>query len=134
MAAQSNLVLADGQAAPVNKTFTANGFTPDAVASWKDKSAGIAIGFPSITIGFRESAAKTEIEKRITLPTLEVISGSDAGYTPSPKVAYNVFTKEQFVLPARCTVQNRKDILAFSKNLNGHATMQSYVHDLERVW
>lgn len=133
MAAQSNLVLADGQATPVNKTFSANG-TTGTLAKYADKSTGIAIGFPTITLSVRESAAKTEVEKRIILPTLEVISGSDGGYTPSPKVAYNVFSKEQFVLPARCTQQNRKDILAFSKNMNAASVMQQAVHDLESVW
>lgn len=133
MAIQASLVLADGQATPVNKTFSANGVKGD-LAAWKDKSSGIAIGFPTITMSLRESAAKTEVEKRISLPTLETISGSDGGYTPSPKVAYVVFCKEQFVLPARCTTQNRKDILAFSKNMNSDAVMQNAVWNLEPVF
>lgn len=138
MAAQGNLVLADGQATPVNKTFSANGvsFPKDggSVATWKDKSSGIAIGFPTITLGVRESSTKTDVDKRIMLPTLEVISGSDGGYTPSPKVAYTVMTREQFVLPNRSTLQNRKDILAFSKNLNADAVMTNAVANLEPVW
>ncbi len=138
MAAQGNLVLADGQATPVNKTFTANGVSNavsgGTLAQYADKSSGIAIGFPTVSLLVRTSAKKTDVDKRITLPVLETISGSDGGYTPSPKVAYEVFSREQFVLPARCVLQNRKDILAFSKNLNGHAVMSSAVADLEPVW
>jgi hypothetical protein len=75
-----------------------------------------------------------EVRKKIVVPTLEVISGSDGGYTPSPKVAYEVMSDETFKLPARSTQQNRKDVLAFSKNMNAHAVMTSAVHDLEPVW
>lgn len=138
MAAQGTLALADGQAAPVTKNFTANGTRPDQtggqLASYMDKTSGIAIGFPSITLMVRMSAAKTDVDKRIMLPTLEVISGSDGGYTPAPKVAYTVMSREQFVLPARSVLQNRKDILAFSKNLNSDPVMQNAVWNLEPVW
>jgi hypothetical protein len=138
MAAQGTLALADGQAAPVTKNFTANGTKPETsggtIANWMDKSSGIAIGMPVITLMLRMSAAKTDVTKRIVLPTLETISGSDGGYTPSPKVAYSVFSNEQFVLPARSVLQNRKDVLAFSKNMNADAVMQNAVWNLEPVW
>jgi hypothetical protein len=138
MAAQGTLALADGQASPVTKNFTANGSRQDQsggqLATWMDKATGIAIGFPTITLMVRMSAAKTDVDKRIMLPTLEAISGSDGGYTPSPKVAYTVMSREQFVLPARSVLQNRKDILAFSKNMNADAVMQNAVWNLEPVW
>jgi len=138
MAAQANIVINDGQTTPVAKTFSASGIKAMSdggqLATYKDKALGIAIGFPVLTVMVRESAAKTDVEKRIMLPTLEVISGADGGYTPSPKVAYTVMSKEQFVLPARCTLQNRKDILAFSKNLNADAVMTAAVQNLEPVW
>jgi len=138
MAAQGNLVLADGQTVPVNKTFSPNGVLPDgkggSLATWMDKSSGMAIGFPTLTLSVRMSATKTDVRKRISLPTLETISGSDGGYTPSPKVAYTVFSDEHFVLPARCVLQNRKDIRAFSKNWNTDASMQNAVENLEPIW
>jgi hypothetical protein len=138
MAAQGTLALADGQVSPVTKNFTANGVRPDAsggmLAAWMDKASGIAIGFPTITLMVRMSNAKTDVDKRIMLPTLEAISGSDGGYTPSPKVAYSVMSREQFVLPARSVLQNRKDLLAFSKNMNADAVMQNAVWNLEPVW
>lgn len=138
MAAQGTLSLADGQATPVTKNFTANGSVSQAsggqLATWMDKTTGISIGFPTVTLSVRMSSAKTDVDKRIMIPTLETISGSDGGYTPSPKVAYTVMSREQFVLPARSVLQNRKDILAFSKNMNADAVMQNAVWNLEPVW
>lgn len=138
MAAQADLVLADGQTTPVNKTFTNRGSAVQSdggqMATWKDISGGMQIGMPTITLMVRESASKTDVDKRIILPTLETISGSDGGYTPSPKVAYNHMSREQFVLPARGVLAERKNLLAFSKNLNSHAVMQNAVHNLESTW
>lgn len=139
MAAQSNLVLADGQAAPVNQTFYANGVTSkgdgNSVAVYRSRDAsGILIAGKTITIGVRESASKFEVDRRITMPSLEVISGADGGYTPKPKVAYNLFSREQLVLPARSSLAERKDLLAYAKNVNADAVMQNAVWNLEPVW
>jgi hypothetical protein len=138
MAAQGNLVLANGEATPVNKTFSPRGVRQDAavgmLASYADITGGIAIGFPTVTLSVRSSASKTDVDKRVMTPVLEVVSGSDGGYTPSPKVAYTLMSREQFVLPARSTTAERKNILAFSKNMNADAVMQNAVWNLEAVW
>lgn len=138
MAIQANLLLADGQAIPVNKTFGPNGSvsSPNGaiLATWLDKSTGIAIGFPRVTLAVRIGSQMTEVRKKIVLPTLETISGSDGGYTPSPKVAYEVMTDETFKLPARSVLQNRKDILAFSVSLNQNPVMTNAVHNYEPTW
>jgi hypothetical protein len=138
MAAQGNLVLANGEATPVNKTFSPRGVRQDAavgmLASYADITGGIAIGFPTVTLSVRSSASKTDVDKRVMTPVLEVVSGSDGGYTPSPKVAYTLMSREQFVLPARSTTAERKNILAFSKNMTADAVMQNAVWNLEAVW
>lgn len=138
MAVQADLVLADGQATPVNKTFSNRGSivpsTGGQLATWKDITSGMQIGFATITLMVKESVNKVDVDKRIVLPTLETISGSDGGYTPSPKVAYSHMSREQFVLPARGTTAERKNLLAFSKNMNAHAVMTNAVHNLEATW
>lgn len=133
MAAIANLVLADGQATPVNKTFTAKRADTQ-LAVWKDQTSGIAIGFPTVTLSVRETANATRVEKRISKPVLEVISGSDGGYTPSPKVAYTVMSKEEIVLPNRCVLQDRKDIRAFSRNMLADTVMVNAIENLEAPW
>lgn len=139
MSAQANITLADGQVSPVNVVFYANGVqsTKDgsAVATYKSREAsGIGIAAKTLTLVVRETPTKIDVDRRITTPVLEVISGSDGGYTPKPKVAYNLFSREQFALPARSSLAERKDLLAFSKNLNADAVMQSAVWNFEPVW
>jgi len=133
MAQIANIVLADGQATPVNKTFTAKR-ADQQLSVWKDQTAGIAIGFPQISMSVRENASSTRVETRITKPVLETISGSDAGYTPSPKVAYTVLAKQEFVLPNRCQLQDRKDIRAFARNLLADTVAVNAIENLEAPW
>jgi hypothetical protein len=131
MSAQANLVLNDGQATPVAKTFSARGADLK-LAKYTDVSGGIGIGMAQVTLSYVQSNASNgsyKVEARITLPVMETISGSDGGYTPIPKVAFNVFGKVEFVVPNRASLQNRKDILAFAKNLLSHTLMTETVVD-----
>lgn len=138
MAVQANLVLNDGQTTPVAKTFGPDGSMPQStgavMATWRNKASGMSIGFPTITLSVRLGAQMNEVRKKIVLPTLETISGSDGGYIPSPKVAYSVMSDETFKLPARSVLGERKDVLAFSANMNANAVMTNAVHNLEPVW
>lgn len=122
MSAQTALVLADGQTTPVNKTFSSRGIKGD-TALYLDVSSGVGLGLPKLLISYNQSPGTngaTRVKARISLPVMEVISGADGGYTPVPKVAFEVFGKIEFTLPNRASAQNRKDILAFAKNLLGH--------------
>lgn len=136
MANIANLVLADGQGTPVNKTFSPISADPG-LATWKDRTAGIALGMPTVTLGTRlsngtEGSFKTTA--RVILPVMEVISGSDGGYTPAPKVAYQMLANLEIVCPNRSVLQNRKDIKAFIKNLLLDAVMTNAVENFEPVF
>lgn len=126
MAAQADLILNDGTATPVARTFSKRGATVS-MATYKDVSGGIPIGYPMITIAFsrtgpaRDSAWKTDA--RIMIPQMEVISGSDGGYTPRPKVAYSHFGRIELVSPDRSSQQERKHIRAFLMNLAAHSVI-----------
>lgn len=131
MSAQSNIVINDGQTTPVAKTFSARGADLH-LATWKDTSSGISIGMPTITISNKEqdgSNGAYRVEARITVPVLETISGDAGGYTPSPKVAYKMFGKVELVSPNRATLQNRKDLVAFVKNLMAHTIVTETLVD-----
>jgi len=131
MSLQANLVLADGQSTPVNHTFSPRG-ADLALATWRDISQGIAIGMPTVTISNRDDTAKGgsyRVEARVTVPVLETISGDAGGYTPSPKVAYKMFGKCELVSPARATLANRKDLVAFVKNLMANAVISETFQD-----
>lgn len=131
MSLQANLVLNDGQATPVARTFSARGADLK-LANYIDVSGGIGIGMGKITLSYVQANAANgsyKVEARITLPVMETISGSDGGYTPIPKVAFNLFAKCEFVVPNRASLQNRKDILAYAKNLLAHTLMTETVVD-----
>lgn len=134
MAAQANFAINDGKATPVSHTFVARGAT-DKVATWKETAGGIPIGFPIVTLSVKETAGnegKSTVDYRFSLPVMEVISGADGGYTPSPKVAYTLWGTGTFILPNRSTIAERKDLLALVKNLLAQSIVTSAVQDTER--
>lgn len=133
MANQANLVLNDGLATPVARTFTAAGVKGD-IATYRDRTNGTPIGQPWVTLSVVEGKGATKVTSVINLPTLEVISGSDGGYTPAPKVAYAHYSKCEDVLPNRGTRQERLNLRAFRANLGDHAVYTSALADLEAVW
>jgi hypothetical protein len=131
MSAQANITINDGQATPVAHTFSARGADMK-MALWTDVSGGIGIGMGKISLSYAQGAKSADAfktEMRITIPTLETISGSDGGYTPSPKVAYNSFAKVEIVCPNRSTLQERKNILAYVKNALANAVISDTVQD-----
>nr|QDH90666.1 MAG: hypothetical protein H4Bulk46484e3101_000003 [Leviviridae sp.] len=134
MAAIAPLVLADGQASPANKTFTPMDCTSQ-LATWTDRSSGIALGMPSVTLSVvSKSGQPSKITGKVSLPVMEVISGADGGYTPSPKVAYTCIGKVELTFPDRSTLQNRKDTRAFVKNLLLDTVIQKAVEEFERPY
>lgn len=133
MAAIANLVLADGQATPVNKTFVPMDAN-SGLATWTERSSGISIGMPVVTLSVSMGAEVNKVKAKVVAPVLEVISGSDGGYTPSPKVAYTVSGVIEFNFPNRSTLQNRKDVRAFVRNLLADAVIQKAVDEFERPY
>lgn len=133
MAAQANLTLNDGQASPVPQTFSARGVKVN-TALYRNVSSGIAIGQPQLTLSVEETKVATKVTTIILLPTLEVISGADGGYTPVPKVAYSHYSKCEDVMPNRGTLAERKNLRAFRANLGDHAVYMAAVQDNEAVW
>jgi hypothetical protein len=147
MPALANLSINDGLATPVAHTFSPIGIDANQVASFQDKVSGIPLGFGKIATSLRApssgglqpgvNSAKSVYRARlkIDIPVLEVTSPSTgSGIQPAPTVAYTAIANIEFVIPARSSLQDRKDILAFAKNLlaDNHAT--NLVVNLESVW
>lgn len=116
MTAKANLALFDGQATPVSRTFTPMRSESD-MESWSDKSSGIHIGQPVVSLSIRrpqKNAPSNRVRVMITMPTLEVSSPSTGtGYQPAPKVAYQHLATVDLVCPDRGNLAERKDILSF---------------------
>lgn len=118
MAAIIALTLADGQATPVNHTFDVqNGQQADEPARWLEKVAGSYAGFLRLSALLRRSTANrsTKAMIKVELPTLAVVGTAANGVQPLPTVAYTTTAEVHFTLPDACTLQNRKDILAYVK-------------------
>lgn len=119
MTAIANLVLNDGQATPVAKTFTPTVAALDK-AIWQDRSSGIFTGMPTVILSSRKPLKGSPLFKvnvTVKLPVMEVVSNSTvSGISPAPTIAYTLMANTELILPERSTLQNRQDIRAFIAN------------------
>lgn len=146
MPAQAALTINDGQSTPAAHTFNPIGIQPVAnLASYVDRSSGQAIGFGRVSLSLREpviakngtqSAASRlyKVTAVINIPQLETLGTADSGLTPPPTLAYTTAARMEFMIPERASLQNRKDILAYAKNLLAQSVVTSLVQDLEPVF
>lgn len=138
MAAIAVLTINDGAATPVAHTFSPNPDINSSLPVWVDRSGGIAMGYPKISLSVRNptKASRTyKVTLKIATPIMETVSASTAsGIPPAPVVSYTPLCNVEFVLPERSTLQQRKDLLAYVKNTLANAVMTSAVQDFEPVW
>lgn len=137
MAAIATLVLADGATTPVNHNFDPVNISGD-IAKWSDRAGGIALGYPTITQSLRNPSATSRnyrLQIKVVTPVLEVTSPSTStGIQPAPTKAYDLLANIEFVLPERSTQQQRKDVLAFVKNMLANAVVTNAVNNFESVY
>lgn len=121
MAAFANMVIADALATPVNHTFIPVS-AREGLFEWQDQtSAANPLGVP---VGFNRVLATAKMSKdvnagrgsfaldfRYIMPTLETVSNStQSGILPAATLAYECAMFIKFVVSARSTLQNRKDL------------------------
>lgn len=139
------IVINDGQTTPVAHTFTPTGRPGDGNSRWSytDDVGGISLGMPEIThvitrpvAGARSSdpSRVTRVKASVRVPVLETLGNSAAGYPPAPTLAYYLLANIEMILPERSTEDNRKDLLAFAKNLLAHSVMTDLVVKLRDVY
>lgn len=138
MPAIGNVVINDGATTPVAHTFAPVGVV-GSLATLADRIGGIPVGYGKITVNIREpqngQSGVYKVSIKVMVPTLDVTSPSTAtGIQPAPTVGYTTACMMDFLLPARSTQQNRKDVLAFVKNLLSNASIVSVVQDLESIY
>lgn len=105
----------------VDKTFDPEGFQIPGVARWVDRSSGISIGFPAITLSLRRPTKLSRVYKvtaKLILPTMDITSPSTAtGIQPQPSKAYDNTAVLEFMLPERSTLVERQALLAHVASL-----------------
>lgn len=132
----STLTLNDGQTTPVAHTFVpANPQSGSESATWYDKSVGTPLGYRKISLKvlFQPSGI-SRVKIIIADPILVDPSDGCCVTQNTAAVAYTDFAHLEFTVPWQSTQANRKDILAYAKNLLANAVVTSAVVDLEPVW
>lgn len=141
MPAFASVSLYDGQTPdPTAHTFTPVRIDRNGVALFADKSQGIPLGFPQMTLLVRPPVKNSgssiyKVSLKVMTPVLEVTSPSTTtGIQPAPTKAYDLMATVEFNLPERSTVAQRKDVLAYVRNMLGSAFITAAVHDLDSVY
>lgn len=137
MTAFAAVTINDGAATPVAHTFSPVNIVAD-VAKFADRSGGISVGYPTLTVSLTAPSKTSRLYKarcKVVMPVLETISNSTmSGIAPAPTKAYDLTADMTFFMPERSTLQNRKDILAYAKNLLAHAMVTALVQDNENIY
>lgn len=134
MSAVANIVIKDGQATPVDHTFSPSRQSGDLFV-WNDRSAGVAAGFNTISVLTRfgaSSNAGQRVTVKVIAPTLAVTApSSGTGVQPNPTAAYQCLATVEFLLPNASDLAARKNIYAYVKNLVATAFVQGMVENLD---
>lgn len=135
MTAFAALTAADGQATPVAHTFSPVNIDAAGIAKWVDRSGGISIGFPVVTLSVQEpskSSRAYKVTRKIVLPVLEVTSASTStGIQPAPTKAYELINTSTWVLPERSTLADRANLVAYAKNIDALAVVTDAVKNYD---
>jgi hypothetical protein len=138
MSAIAALTIADGQATPVNHAFSPVNIDAAGVARWADRSGGIALGYPVISQSLRaptKSSRNYKLTLKVAVPTLEVTSPSTStGIQPAPTLAYSLVGTMEFILPERSSLQERKNLEAYVKNMLANGVFANAIENFESVY
>lgn len=136
MAQIANLVLADGQTTPANKTFVPH--TPQHGSEpsvWYEKTSANPLGYRQITLSvvFKANGV-SKVRLKIADPVLANFGAGCCVDKNTPQVSYTDIFDATFSLPSVSTLDNRKDILAYAKNMLAHQVMKDAVESLQSAW
>jgi hypothetical protein len=136
MAQIASIAILDGATTPVTHTFTPIATQP--VPNYREAIPSLAlVGQGRIAIENRTAASASlqKVTVRLELPALETASGQNAeGYTAAPKVAYTNSVRVDLILPARGTVQQRKDLRIMLSNLLKDAQVIDAIDNLAQPY
>lgn len=121
MALATNIVIADGQATPVNHTLIPTGRDANGVLQYIEQTTGPVLGAWTAGFSMRKptpnakpgtnTASRIEQHKlSIKVPVLETLANNAAGYVPAPMVAYFNESSLVFNIPERASSVDRLTI------------------------
>lgn len=122
----STIVLADGQATPVNHNFVPISVAPRQ-AIFVDRSSLTSAGNNQLILEFdpaRAGRTTNHVRIRLNCPIEQTTDGITS-------VAYVSRFDGKAILPDQMTTAQRDNILAFIANAFSNAVVQGYISDLE---
>lgn len=145
MGAVASIVINDLQATPVAHTFVPLG--PDSKGVWwfEDQSPSSVVAYKRLSLSItRPPVAKAgdsslDRRNRVTIkiydPKADNITNSTvSGVLPAPSLAYVVSAEITFLMPERSTLQDRKDIRAYTGNLLANANVIAMIDTLQPIY
>lgn len=134
MASFTNIVINDGASPSVAHTFAVKS-NDNRVSRYEDRAGGIPLGFGKLAVKISDiNKNNRRVEFTIETPVLEAVSGANpSGFVPAASVAYYNKVTIGFVTNNRSTTRDRKDLLAYVKNLMALPLVSSIVVDGEEI-
>lgn len=100
----------------VDTTLSPDGFIQPGVARWVDRSGGIPVAYPTLTMSIRPPTKASRVYKvtvKFLQPTLEVPNGgTPSGFTPAPMKAYDLMCVMEWMIPERSTLAERQALFS----------------------
>jgi len=125
----ANIAINDGADTPVSVTFK-----PELVsggnATFRDDRTGISTLMPrirSVTSLATAQRPTNRVTMSVAMPVMKVVDGTD-------QVDYVLRAECQFVLPERCTLADRKNLLAYLVNGLNAEPIKGTVIDVSPIW
>lgn len=120
------IVINDGQATPVAKTFAVAKVSPES-SSFEERTSGVAAGYKVLSIRTSRASAKRpthRVDIDLDFPVLSTVNGVSS-------LAYTGRVRSYFVIPDQMTAAERADIQAFFANALDNAIVKATVKDLD---
>lgn len=101
---------------------------------WTNAETDTMVGNRKVTLRVLEKTNKYEVEARISDPVLSAVPENCCEPGNIPAIAYTDVASINFSIAKSSTEANRKDILAYAKNLLATQVIATAVTKLEQAW
>jgi len=135
MPQNTTIAIQDGAATPVTHTFNPQSIDANGVASYKERTSGVPIGQPQLTLGVRAptgNGATYKVTGRLTMP--KVVTTTDSSGKAVTSVDYAPLGTFEFVLPVKADKIDRTNFRVLLSNALKNPVVVSMIDDLESVW
>lgn len=131
MANAASIILNDGQATPVGRTFKPISVTPAETILVCDEYGHTAVGQYRLTASMSRPSVNRDtyrVKFNLAMPIEYLDADGNA------RLLHTGRSFHEFVIPADFSEENRSDMSAFAKNAFNSAALRNYVEVFEAMW